>query len=91
MVCSRERDDRKDDVFSSLFKILKHPKYHQYDYVSIVPTKYFLRLTKILIVSRHCTALVAGAVRVAISRASGTAFAWAGQQRLAVPVTIGVF
>ena len=39
--------------------------------------------------SRHCTALVAGAVRVAISRAS--AFAWAVQQRLAVPVTIGVF
>ena len=89
MVCSRESDDRKDDVFLSVIKILKHPKYHQYDYISIVPTKYFLRLTKI--VSRHCTALVAGAVRVAISRASGTAFAWAGQQRLAVPVTIGVF
>ena len=50
MVCSREIADGKDDLFLSVIKILKHPNYHQYDYVSTDPTKYFLQLTKILIV-----------------------------------------
>ena len=58
MFCSRESDDRKDDVFLSVIKILKHPKYYQNDYVSIESTKYVLQLTKNLIVlvdvSQHC-------------------------------------
>ena len=58
MVCSRESDNRKDDVFLSVIKILKHPKYYQNDYVSIESTKYVLQLTKNLIVlvdvSQHC-------------------------------------